>query len=138
MMSTVARRSGRSWRPESRLDVTALVQGVFFTATGLWPVAHYRSFERVTGPKMDDWLVKTIGGVLAAVGATLLASAVRRPARRADRSYLRTLGMSTAAALAVADLVYVGKRRISKVYLIDAAVEGALCAHWLIGRRRRR
>ena len=104
--------------------------------TGLWPVAHYRSFESVTGRKIDDWLVKTIGGVVAAVGATLLASAVRRPGRRPDRSYLRTLGVLTAAALAIADIVYVGRGRISRVYLIDAAVEVGLCALWLTGRRQ--
>ena len=114
----------------------ALIQGVFFAVTGLWPVAHYRSFERITGPKVDDWLVKTTGGVLAAVGATLIASALRRPAGRAGRS-IRTLGMSTAATLALADLVYVAKGRISRVYLIDAAAEALLFALWLRDRQRR-
>jgi len=120
------------------MRTAALVQGAFFAVTGLWPVAHYRSFESVTGRKIDDWLVKTIGGVVAAVGATLLASVVRRPARRPDSSNFRTLGVSTAAALAIADIVYVGKGRISRVYLIDAAVEAVLCALWLTGHRRPR
>jgi hypothetical protein len=115
----------------------ALVQGAFFTVSGLWPIAHYRSFERVTGPKVDDWLVKTTGGVLAAVGATLLASALRRPIRR-PRSDARALGMSTAATLALADLVYVARGRISRVYLIDAAAEALLCALWLTDRPRSR
>jgi hypothetical protein len=107
-------------------DARALVQGAFFLTTGLWPVAHYRSFERLTGAKSDDWLVKTTGGILAAIGLTLLST----------RSSGRTLGMSTAAALAAADVVYVAKGRISAVYLIDAAVEAVLCALWL--RRDRR
>lgn len=120
------------------MRTAALVQGAFFAVTGLWPVAHYRSFERITGPKVDDWLVKTTGGVLAAVGATLLASALRRPARRPGRSDLRALGMLTTAALAVADLVYVAKGRIPRVYLIDAAAEAVLFALWLRDRRQPR
>lgn len=131
------RSTSRNLRPRPRRNVPALVQGAFFLVTGLWPVAHYRSFERVTGPKVDDWLVKTTGGVLAAVGVTLLASGLRRPDRRPDHSYLRALGISTAAALAIADVVYVSRRRISRVYLIDAAAEGVLCAMWLTGRRQR-
>jgi hypothetical protein len=120
---------------EATMRTAALVQGAFFAVTGLWPIAHYRSFERVTGPKVDDWLVKTTGGVLAAVGATLLASALRRPTRRPRRSNLRTLGMSTTAALALADLVYVARGRIPRVYLIDAAAEAVLFALWLRERR---
>jgi len=120
------------------MRTAALVQGAFFAVTGLWPIAHYRSFERITGPKVDDWLVKTTGGVLAAVGATLLASAHRSPARRPGRSNLRTLGMSTTAALALADLVYVAKGRVSRVYLIDAVAEAVLFALWLRDRRQPR
>jgi hypothetical protein len=119
------------------MRTAALIQGAFFAATGLWPIAHYRSFEWITGPKVDDWLVRTTGGVLAAVGATLLASALRRPARRRGRSTLRTLGMSTTATLALADLVYVARGRVSRVYLIDAAAEALLFALWLRDRQRR-
>ncbi len=60
---------------ESIARATALGQGAFWLAAGVWPLLHYRSFEAVTGPKQDDWLVKTIGGLIAVVGATLLRGA---------------------------------------------------------------
>jgi len=34
-----------------------------------------RSFEWVTGPKVDHWLVKTVAGLLAVVGSVLGLSA---------------------------------------------------------------
>ena len=95
------------------------VQGLFYIATGLWPIVHYRSFERVTGPKVDDWLVKTIGGLIAAVGVALVG--------RDDR----VLGVGSAVALGAADVVYAGRGRISPVYLADAVVELAFAARAL-------
>ena len=113
------------------MNRTALAQGLFFVASGLWPVVHYRSFERVTGAKVDDWLVKTTGALIGAVGAGLLACA-RTPA---DDQAARTLGLASSAVLGAADVVYVARRRISPVYLLDAAVEALWCWRWLASRR---
>ena len=108
------------------------VQGSIYVASGLWPIVHLRSFEQVTGPKVDGWLVKTVGGLLAVTGASLIAGGtVRRPP-----SALRMLGLGTAAVLALVDVVYASRRRISKVYLADAALQAALGALWLISGRR--
>ncbi len=106
----------------------ALSQGIFYLATGLWPIIHMRSFEAVTGPKLDKWLARTLGGLIAAVGATLVVGAFERRPSRA----LRMLGISTAVALGAADIVYAARRRISKVYLGDAAAEGALVTGWVV------
>jgi hypothetical protein len=46
----------------------SLWQGVFYLATGVWPLVSVRNFERVTGPKVDKWLVKTAGVVIAMAG----------------------------------------------------------------------
>lgn len=97
----------------------ALAQGIFYVASGLWPILHMRSFEAVTGPKVDTWLVQTIGGLIAAVGVALLV----------DES--KTLGIASAASLGLADAYFGGTGRISKIYLADAAVEAALIAAWL-------
>jgi hypothetical protein len=97
----------------------ALAQGIFYVATGLWPIVHMRSFEAVTGPKADTWLAQTVGGLIAAVGLALLV----------DES--KTLGIASASSLGAADAYFAGKGRISKVYLADAAVEAALIAAWL-------
>lgn len=106
--------------------VTAVGQGAFWLTTGLWPLVHYRSFEAVTGRKEDDWLVKTIGGLIAVIGATLLASSRRdEPPPEAA-----VLGASAAAALAWADVYYASKGRISKVYLLDVVAEAPFLAGW--------
>jgi hypothetical protein len=97
----------------------ALAQGIFYVATGVWPIVHMRSFEAVTGRKRDTWLVQTIGGLIAAVGVALLV----------DES--KALGIASAASLGLADAYFGGTGQISKVYLADAAVEAALIAAWL-------
>jgi hypothetical protein len=111
----------------------AIAQGVFYVATGLWPIIHLRSFEAVTGPKRDGWLAQTTGGLIAAVGAALLAGAAERRRSR----MLEVLGLGAALALGTADVVFAARRRISKVYLGDAAVEGALVGGWLSALRTR-
>jgi hypothetical protein len=111
-----------------RSNQVALSQGIFYVATGLWPIVHMRSFEAVTGPKMDKWLARTLGGLIAVVGGTLVAGAFERRPSRA----LRMLGIGSAIALGAADVLYAARRRISKVYLGDAAAEGALVAGWVV------
>jgi hypothetical protein len=104
----------------------SLAQGIYYTATGLWPLVSMRTFERVTGPKRDHWLVNTVGLLIGAVGVTLIRAG-RRPRVHADIRLLATL---SAAALAAVDVVYVARRRISPVYLLDAIPEVALLAWW--------
>src|SRR5262249_42948270 len=55
----------------------AEIQGEYFLVTGMWPVLHLRSFEWVTGPKREGWLVKTVGGLIAAIGTALYFAARR-------------------------------------------------------------
>lgn len=106
----------------------ALGQGVFYAATGLWPIVSMRTFERVTGPKTDDWLVKTVGASLTVTGAALILGAVRGRVG----PELRLLGAGSAAALGTVDAVYATNGTISKVYLADAVVEAAIVAAWLV------
>ncbi len=94
--------------------------GIFLAAAGLWPVAHMRSFEAVTGPKADRWLVKTVGLLLASIGGTLLAgSRGARPPRE-----LLGLGLTTALSLGAIDLYYGLRGRISRIYLLDGLLQG--------------
>ena len=108
------------------MNEVALGQGVFYVATGLWPTLHWRSFEAVTGPKVDRWLVKTTGGLIATIGAALIVSALEPRVRRATR----VLGLGATVALGLADLVYARRGRIRDVYLVDAVVEAALAGGW--------
>jgi hypothetical protein len=108
------------------------LQGVYFLATGVWPLVSMRTFEAVTGPKVDRWLVKTVGVLVAVIGVSLLADA-RRPSRAS-----MLLGVGSAAALGGVDVVYALRGRISKIYLADAVVETLLVTLWALGGRRRR
>lgn len=111
----------------------AAVQGAYYLATGLLPFVSYRAFERITGPKVDDWLVRMVGLLAAVIGAVLVrdARAPRATARTPDGSPDRQLAVASAVAFAAIDTWYAGRGRISRVYLLDAAAELALVGAWL-------
>ncbi|WP_394823125.1 hypothetical protein [Pendulispora albinea] len=111
-------------------QLVAAVQSAVFVGTGIWPVVSPRSFQAVTGPKRDMWLAQTIGLLIAAVGATLAIGA-----RGRARSESTFLGISSATALALCDIVFVSKGRISRVYLLDALFETGIVAGWLLTAR---
>lgn len=112
-------------------DRLALVQGVYYLMTGLWPLIHIKSFLKVTGPKTDLWLVKTVGVLISVIGAVLGSVGVQRSANQQTA----LLAAGSAAGLAGIDVVYVVKRRISPIYLLDAVPELLLVGGWLLGRR---
>jgi hypothetical protein len=126
-------RIGESERG-TRLLTLALAHGVFNLAGGLWPLVSMRSFEAVSGPKIDRWLVRTVAGLTAGIGLAQI-----RAARRAalagngelDLGTARDLGIATALTFATIDLVYGGSGRISRTYLLDVPVELAWLAAWL-------
>jgi hypothetical protein len=117
-------------RLPGRMRRLALVQGLYFLSTGLWPLVSIRSFEAVTGPKVDRWLVKTVGVLIAVIGGVLALSG-RRGVPSVDA---RRLAVGSAAGLTGVDVVYVARRRISPIYLLDALLEVALVVAWLAVR----
>jgi hypothetical protein len=109
----------------------AALQGAFYLSTGVWPLVHRASFERVTGTKEDFWLAQTVGAVVAAIGGGLAQAA----AGREVAPEVRTIACGSAAGLALVDLVFVARRRISPVYLLDAVAEAGLIAAWARARK---
>jgi hypothetical protein len=117
-----------------RHTALARAHGAFNVAGGLWPLLHLPSFERVLGPKVDRWLVRTVSGLMVVNGLTQLSADSPDTLEQARR-----LGVGTAATLAAIDLVHVGNGRISKMYLLDAALELAWVGAWVTaGTTRRR
>ena len=101
----------------------------YYLATGVWPLIDMRSFELVTGPKTDRWLVKMVGALAAANGAALAAGSLReKPSRET-----LVLALASALAFATVDVVYVVRGRIRPIYLGDAALEVAFVAALLAG-----
>ncbi|HYF38590.1 MAG TPA: hypothetical protein VD930_02795 [Gemmatimonadales bacterium] len=112
----------------------ALFQGLFYVATGIWPLIDIVSFQIVTGPKTDLWLVRTVGVLVAVIGAVLIAAS---RARRITPE-IALLAVGAALGLAAIDLRYALSGRISAVYLADAVAEIGLSVLWWIGWRRDR
>jgi hypothetical protein len=110
----------------------ALGQGTFYLMTGVWPLVSLPTFERVTGPKTDRWLVKTVGVLVTVIGAVLLVAGRRRQV--SDEVVLLAVG--SAAGLASIDTIYRLRGRIATVYLLDAIAELMLIAGWLRAVRR--
>lgn len=108
------------------LPKLAAAQSAFYVATGVWPLVAYRAFVSVTGPKKDDWLVKSVGLLITVVGVIIGLGAAGRRAQ----PELTLLATSSAAALTAIDVAYVSRGRISRVYLLDAVAEIALIAAW--------
>jgi hypothetical protein len=112
----------------------ALFQGVFYVLTGVWPLIDIVSFQIVTGPKTDLWLVRTVGVLVAVIGTVLIAAS--RTRRVTPEIVL--LAMGSALGLAAIDLRYALAGRISAVYLADAVAEIGLALAWWVGSRRTR
>jgi hypothetical protein len=96
------------------------LQAGYYGITGVWPLVHLRSFEAVTGPKTDDWLVHMVGLLAAAIGLVLGVS-VRRGSVQTPEVTL--LAISSALAFTAIDLWYGLTGRISPIYLGDAVVQ---------------
>jgi hypothetical protein len=111
-------------------ETAARVHGSFFIAGGLWPVLHIRSFEAITGPKFDRWLVKTVGLLLSVIGVGLLRAAKEGRVT----SELRFIGSGASIALTAIDVVYVSRRRISPIYLLDGVAHMTAVLAWRLFR----
>jgi hypothetical protein len=108
----------------------AVTQAAYYAVTGLWPLLDISSFERVTGPKVDRWLVRTVGGLVTTIGASI-AIAAREDPRRPETV---CLAAGSAALLGAIDTIYAAKRRISPVYLVDALAQTLIVARWVRAR----
>jgi hypothetical protein len=100
------------------------VQAAYYMVTGLWPFFSFATFELVTGPKVDRWLVLTVGLLIAVVGLALAVAAAR------DEIALPVLVLAFGmpAAFAAIEIRFAGSGRIRKVYLLDALAQSAMAA----------
>src|SRR2546421_8711593 len=100
----------------------AVAQAVYYALTGLWPLVSIRSFMAVTGPKTDLWLVRTVGVLVLVIGAALFLAGWRHHVS----AEVILLATASAAGLAAIDVIYVARKVIARIYLVDAAAEAVL------------
>ena len=103
----------------------AAAHAAYYVATGAWSVVGRRSFERVTGPKRDYWLVRLVGALAVATGASLGCAVVTN--RR--RPEVVALALGAGAAFVAADAY--AARSVSKTYLGDAALHALFLPAWV-------
>jgi hypothetical protein len=114
-------------RRSAFLQAIPWLHAAFFGLGGIWAVLSRRTFEAVTGPKVDYWLVRTVGGLLTVVGVVIGLAQLR--GRLTPE--IRWLAMGTSGVLTAIDVVFVAKRRVRPVYLLDAITNLVLIAGWL-------
>jgi hypothetical protein len=112
----------------------ALVQGGYYVLSGLWPLLSMTTFEAVTGPKSDDWLVHTVGTIIIAIGLTLVTASVKGQVG----APVVLLAISGAAGLAAIEFWYVLRGVIWPIYMLDAVGELGLIVLWAIALYRER
>ena len=116
-------------KPLNFFKILAISHSIIYLITGLWPLVSINSFQKITGPKVDLWLVKTVGILTAVIGFTVGAAGIKREKGSPE---LRMVAAGGAAGLAGIDLIYVMRKRISPVYLLDALAEAGLIAGWVL------
>jgi hypothetical protein len=114
-------------RDDDLLRKFSMGQGLFYALTGFWPLISRGTFEKVTGPKHDFWLVNTVGVVIGTIGLMLISAGYHRRIT----PEIRGLAAGTAAGLTGIDLYYVKKKRIPRIYLLDALGEISLVLGWI-------
>jgi hypothetical protein len=92
------------------------------------------SFESVSGPKVDDWLVRTVGVLVTVVGLTLLSAAIKRQLGIP----VVVLALGSASGLAFIDFFYAMRGVIWPIYMLDAIGELLLIILWAVALVRDR
>lgn len=103
-------------------------QGFYYFITGIWPLLSVETFMHVTGPKTDIWLVKTVGVIVAVIGAALINTGLHE----GFTQEIIIIAIGSAFGLMMIDIIYVIKKVISKIYLLDAAAELIIVVSWLL------
>jgi hypothetical protein len=106
--------------------LVALVQGGYYFLSGIWPLVSIGTFQKITGPKHDLWLVKTVGLIIAVIGAALLVAGALGELTPATA----VLAVGSGAGLGIVEVIYVKKGVIAPIYLLDTVAESLLLAWW--------
>ena len=101
------------------LRILLWCQGLYYLATGLWPLIDVKSFMIITGYKTDIWLVKTVGALIIPIALTILSNLFIRT----NPLPALILCLSSAIAFTSIDLYYSLTDVINDVYQVDAVLQ---------------
>jgi hypothetical protein len=108
------------------ITVILTVQTTYSLVTALWGLVDIESFMKVTGPKTDIWLVKTVSALLVCTSFFFISVVLRR-----EFSFsVFLLAYMQAFALAVIDFYYALNGTISIVYIADGILEIIFVVFW--------
>jgi hypothetical protein len=110
-----------------------LLQAAYYLVTGIWPLVGIESFQKVSGRKTDLWLVKTVGVIVTVIGAVIGSAGVRKRIT----PEIAGLAIGSASGLATIEVIYAGKGRISRIYLLDALLSVVMITAWVLAIRRK-
>lgn len=109
------------------MKLLLMIQGLYFLFTGLWSLLHLQSFEQVTGPKTDHWLVQTVGVLVGCSGLVFLVAGYNEHLT----AEVMLLAFTNALGLAFIDFYFVICGRISRVYLVDGWIQSLFMIVWI-------
>lgn len=124
----IAQEPERPIRYRSWAHVLAMVQGMYDLLGGLWPLLHLQSFEQVTGPKSDDWLVRSVAGILVVVGIGLLYDA----SHHRLAAGMRRTAAGISLVLALVALISSTAGWVSWLYFIDGLAHASFFLGWVV------
>ena len=104
-----------------------MLQAAYDTITGIWPLIGIRTFQWITGPKTDLWLVRCVGALVAVIGI-VLGMAGRRGRVTPE---ITALAVGSSASLAAIDVIYSSRGRISRIYWLDAIINVLFIGAWV-------
>ena len=90
----------------------------------------YYCFVQVSGPKIDLWLVKTVGVLIGTIGGALLIHYFKKKAFLTLK--IMFLSVTSAVSLGFIDVYYTAKYRIWDVYLFDAVAQAVILLMWAV------
>ena len=101
------------------------IHGAYYLIGGAWPLISLETFEYVTGPKYDDWLVRSVALLLVVAGIIL----VTQPKGSIERSAVK-LAFGTSLALGCVAMITSAGVWISSVYFLDGTLHLLFAATW--------
>ena len=107
--------------------LTLYIQTIYYLITAVWALVDIDSFMKVTGPKTDIWLVKTVSVLLLAICISLITALLSRTLNKS----VVALAVTSCIVLIIIDCYYVWSKTIPEVYLLDAGVEFMLLILWI-------